>query len=436
MKEKSDKMTIDSAIYWLGQVVQGCREKRNKMREAEKYYDSENVEIMDRVKTVSDGDTVVEDPYQSNKKMPSGFFRLIVEQKINYSINSKMTGEADGTDLSDVLGDNWRRELKKAGRDASIYGYGVWQFYRGEDGTAKYKRVTPLEVFPFYDDEILHTVLRYYDIREGKTKYEIAEIWTNDDYAVFKRKSGGKWFCTEKPRPHYYWKKNIGGREVDRGGHAWGKPPFAILLNGEKMHSDLKPIKNFIDAYDFTTSDFFNELLDAVQQYWVLKNFQGQNLGEFLSQVRKYKALKVGGEGDAKQVTKDIPANAKEKFIALTEQNIYKFAMAVNPDEIEGNVTNVRIKAMFSNLDMKANDFEDNTEDFISNSLYFASGEESRAKISFDRSMIINTIEAAKLSNESIGAISDETRLANDPRVDDVEAEIRQMEEMSEARLD
>ena len=42
--------------------------------------------------------------------------------------------------------------------------------------------------------------------------------------------------------------------------------------------------------------------------------------------------------------------------------------------------------------------------------------------------MIMNEVELATLANESIGSLSEETRLANDPRVDNPTKEIEKME--------
>jgi hypothetical protein len=119
------------------------------------------------------------------------------------------------------------------------------------------------------------------------------------------------------------------------------------------------------------------------------------------------------------------------------ETAIYKFGMAVDPSKTKGgSLTNVHIKAMFANLDLKASEFEQQVRDFIWRLLYFVNTYRQQArqqpttlkKIRFDRSMIINEAELLEANAGQLGTVSDETRLGNHPWVDDVEAEKERLE--------
>jgi len=149
--------------------------------------------------------------------------------------------------------------------------------------------------------------------------------------------------------------------------------------------------------------------------------------------------LRVGDDGDAKAETINIPTEARQKMLDNTEKLIYKFGMGVNPDDVDGNITNVRIKALYSNLDLKANDFEIEIEDFMDQWFYFLNRyfeltsktifDANDLYIVFSRSMIINEVEMLNANSQQQGNISARTRMENHPWVDNVEEEIKRIEE-------
>ena len=173
--------------------------------------------------------------------------------------------------------------------------------------------------------------------------------------------------------------------------------------------------------------------------YWILENFQGENIEDFLEQVKLYKTLKVGEGGRAKPETIQIPVEARKVMLDITETNIYKDGFGFNSDKIgDGNITNVVIRSRYENLNMKANEFEEEMRegiyqllDFL-NRYYEITNQEQidpeEIEVNFDRTLIVNDLEYATLSNESKGFLSEQTRLKNDPRVTDVEKEIERME--------
>ena len=109
--------------------------------------------------------------------------------------------------------------------------------------------------------------------------------------------------------------------------------------------------------------------------------------------------------------------------------------MAVNTNDANsGDMTNVVLKSRYANLNLKINDFESQVNkaliDFkklINRFLEMTNQSTEEIKFTFSRTMIFNETEAAELANESIGALSEETRLSHDPRVKNAEQEIAKM---------
>lgn len=426
------------------------------MELGEKYYSQQNEEIKERKKQYYSEDSArpIDDPFRANNKLPSGYLKLLIKQKVAYSINDKLAIKSDNSDeIEDTLGKMWRNDLKKAGETASKKLYAVWQFYLDDNEELAYKKIPSEQVIPYYENGNLKNVIRYYkqsyEVAGKVQEYEIAELWDSEK-ATYYYKKDGNWLLSRfhevNPKPHITNEERLNGEVVDSTGDSWDRPPFAILHNNDEEQTDLDPIKRYIDIYDVVDSDFANNIEDFQDAWWVLKNFDGQDIDEFFAQVKKYKALKVGDGGEAHPEQMEIPTEARMKFLDKTEKLIYKFGMGVNPDDIEGNITNVRIKALYSNLDLKANDFEQQVRQFFFDVMYFINrarelnNEETfdinEIDIEFDRSMLINEVEKAELANQSIGSLSEPTRLSHDPRVKDVEQEVERRREEREDYID
>ncbi len=429
---------------------------RKYMTEGVAYYNKNNTEIMRRQKLyyIRQGQTV-EDPYKANHKLPSGYMKLLVKQKVNYSINNRIKiGSSDNIDIKaieDALG-NWKKGLKQAAYEASKKAAAYWQFYINQNQEFDYKLI-PAEqciAIPAPDDpDTIEYFIRFYQqqIYDAKSKpvtIKKVEFWTSDKVYYFIHQDGGWEFAPESiepynPKPHIKAVYRYGDKVSKEQEQSWGRPPFAVLYNNDEKQNDLYPVKEFIDIYDIVNSDFANNLDDFQDIYWILKNYNGQDLDEFLTEIKELKAIRTGDGGDARAETINIPTEARIKMLDNTEKLIYKFGMGVNPDDIEGNITNVRIKALYSNLDLKANDFEIELQDFMQQALYFLKKyfeikntgfdfDESKIYLVFDRSMIINEAEMLQVNAGQQGSISEKTRLEHHAWVQNADDELKRIE--------
>jgi hypothetical protein len=94
------------------------------------------------------------------------------------------------------------------------------------------------------------------------------------------------------------------------------------------------------------------------------------------------------------------------------------------------------IQAMFSNLDLKANDFEQEIQDFWEQVMWFLNkyleisnkGVQVESKLNFDRSMMMNLKELMETNSMASGIVSNETQLENNPYVQDIEEEKKRLE--------
>ena len=448
-------------------------ETREKMRKGVDYYRSENTAIMQRQHYVyaedDEGNPVkMIDPYRANNKLASGYFKLLVDQKINYLLGNEVTLETDDRqELEELIDDDFQQTLKQVGKAASKKAIGWVQVYIDDEGKFGYKKIPAEQVIPVYsvhNSEELELVIRYYDVRAMNEDGEVVrvtrvEVWDDEQvtyyqentedglYHLLDEEQMSNIFGEPYSNPKYHFQKDlvIGDRVTEREGLAWGQVPFIPMHNNDEGDYDLQPVKRFIDAYDLVNSDFVNNLEDFQDVYWILKGYGGQNLKDFLNQVKKFKALKVAEDGDARAETIDIPTEARKEAKEGLERDIFTFGQGVNPNELEGgNITNVVIKSRFANLDLKCDQFEDEVKAFINRKLYFINRYREinnqepieLDKIVFNRSMIMNEVELLDANAKQRGHISEDTRLSNHPWISDAEKEQEKMEQEIEDYVD
>lgn len=415
----------------IKQHVETFQPVKKLMEEGEAYYRGKNTAILNRRKEFYNTirSAMQEDYTKANNQLASGFAKMIVDQKVNYSINNDLSIE-DQEQLENLLNINkFKRMIGKVAKNASNEIYGVIQWYI-EEGELKHKIVPSQQIIIVRDPsdyEIITHVIRTYKIDDDC----YADVYDNDEKAIFKLDDGKYVIQDRMP--------NLVLKGVNQGDVAssWGKPPFSVMYNNDEMQRDLDRFKRHTDCYDFVQSDLCNNLEDFNEAYWVLKGFSGQDPEEFVEAFKKSRVAMVGEGGEMSQESREIPYQARETTLKLLKRDIFRFAQAVDPEDIQGDVTNVAIESMYSQLDLKANDFEIEVQDFVDGCMYFinkyaeltSKTPVEAIELKFDRSIIMNKDRMIELSNQSVGSVSDKTRWEYDPRVKDTEEEKDRMAE-------
>lgn len=382
----------------------------------DRYYHSKN-DITKRKMYIYTEGGLIEDVYKANNKIASAYAKLIIDQLINYII-----GQNPMTPIEDLA---FIKQLKDVATDARVKGQQWVQAYT-EDGEFKTKLIPTVELYPIYEDEKLIEMWRFYtvDSKDRALRYTMESIEEYDENNVL-----------IETRPAMSWKITEGANQSVEGDTIEALPFVRMKANKDCIY-DIEPYKALIDAYDLVISDFANNLEDFQDVTWILKGYTGQNVTEFTKQVKMYKSIPVGAGGDARSETIEIPHEARMKMLEQSENLIFKFGFGVNLDSLSGgSLTNVAIKSQFANLDMKANAFAQEIEQYINDyidlyNIYAAKTNKAliqKDEIKFNKATIINEVELLKANAEQQGAVSEETRLANHAWVDDVKEEVFRM---------
>ena len=393
------------------------------------YYKQHNTKIMERRKTYySDKrNAPINDPYKANHKLPNGYMPLMVDQKVNYSVNDNM-------DISDVP---LEIDLNDIGTEGSIKAFAYMQMFENENKELDYKIIPAEQCIPVYRKNNFTAMIREYIIDSVSyvsiysAEISITFIVKNEDYTLLEIK------------PILSKVKIIDGKIIANNPVSWGRPPFIVFNNNMLNQTDLEPIKPLIDVYDITNSDFANNIDDFQDVFWILKNYGGEDLNEYLEQVKRYKTIKIGEDGDAKAETIEIPVEARNAMLALVERLIYKFGKGVNYDNVKGNTTATEIRAMTMALDLKANQFEKQLRKTLKQFEYFINKYNEFTNkpaiepitVKFNRSTIINRAEEVESLVKIYGMISNETFLGLLPYNIDVDEELKKIEKEKEEQI-
>lgn len=194
-------------------------------------------------------------------------------------------------------------------------------------------------------------------------------MWDDNQVTFYVQKNNGTVELDKdagiNPRPHIIIHGN-GNQKDQLYGKSLGYIPFFRLDNGRKGFSGLKPIKALIDDYDLMACSLSNNLQDFTDAIYVVSGFQGQNLDEFMQNVKAKKHVGVSENGSLDIKTVDIPYQARQAKLELDEKNIYRFGMGFNSAQIgDGNITNIVIKSRYALLDLKCNKLEIRLKQFF-----------------------------------------------------------------------
>lgn len=425
-------------------------EKKTDMIDGVNYY-NEKHDILkkDFRKYLIDGTELI-DENAANNRVPNPFHQELNDQKAEYILSNQVSitskNEAIKRLIPNFTTDYFYDMLHDLCINASNKGIEWVHYFVNNQGEFDFTIIPAEEIVPDYDSSFrggLLSILRYYksdkivDENGRFTTITKAEIWDEKEVEYFIEDDKGNFIRDPEqpinPKPHWVLKQKAGEQILSTMNKSFGVPPFIKLKNNSNESTDLRRIKALIDVYDLIFSGFANNIEDIQDAIWNLKEFEGTDLKEFMTNLRKFKAIKTSGTGGVEPHTLEIPVDAKNKLLEIIERNIYRFGRGVDMSDqnFAGDQSGVAIQYKYSRLDMKANALIKNLKKLIRELFkVWATFEDPNFKmddkdleITFSKSMLTNIKEQIENCTNSKGIISDETVLENHPFVKDVEKE-------------
>ena len=323
------------------------------------------------------------------------------------------------------------------------------QPYFDENGKLAFMRIPSSEVVPLWKDSEhtkLDAFIRFYDqtVYVGTRKHTIthAEFWWPGGVRYFKMDafagSGAGEFQVDKAHgneandwtePHF----TVGDKAYN-----WDEAPIVWLKYNEEELPLCYFVKDLIDDINWQNSVTADVLRDVAKFIYVLKNYGGADLAEFLRELKENMAIKVDGDGGVDKLQADLNIDAVMAFLDNERRDIYDYAAAVDTKDPDlGNASGTAINFRYMDLDTDCASLGDELQDTFRRlklflDVYFqATGKGDFTGDSFDivfnMDLPVNETDVISNVRASDGLISRRTNLQHHPWVKDVDEELAQL---------
>ena len=387
----------------------------------------------------------------ADNRIPFNFHGLLVNQKASYMFTAPplfdLGEKAANKTLMKFLGDKYAKICKDLCIEASNCTVGWLHIWKDNKGLWKYAVVPAEQVIPVWSNSLekeLLGVFRSYQNIDDETgdAYTIYEYWNEAECAAYRLKTGDE---LDQLLPYQMFMVDPMLCEyTDTYQHGVGEVPFFPFFNNNIDTDDLKNIKPLIDVYCKVFSGFVNDLEDIQEVIFVLTNYGGTDLGQFLRDLKDYKAIQIESDGDGDHsgvstLTIELPVEAREKLLEITRKCIFEQGMGIDPDPQNfGNSSGVALQFLYSLLEQKAGlqetEFKLAFGSFIRCvcRLHGIPIKDDTIVQTWTRTSVKNDQELSQIASKSKGIVSDETIVAHHPWVEDPEKEMELLKEQEE----
>lgn len=429
------------------------------------YYENEH-DILFRKRTVigEDGKLKTVENLPNNRLIDNQYAKT-VNQKANYLLGQPFVIQGDSDQytelLQEVFNKRFMKTLKNGGKDAMNSGIAWLYPYYDDIGEFRFRLFPGYEVLPFWKDRehtILDFAVRLYQVEgyEGTTPTIIEKVEVYDLKGIHKFILDGETLIpdvnTEEENFEYTY-VTVTDSEGKVTGMNWQKIPLIPLKYNEQEIPLIKRVKTLQDGINVMLSDFENHLQeDSRNSILVLKNYDGQNLGEFRHNLATYGVVKVRYDGETKGgvETLEITVNAEnyKTILEILKKALIENAMGYDAkdDRLSGNPNQMNIQSMYSDIDLDANDMETELQAAFEEILWFVNAhlantgkgdfDGEKVEIIFNRDMLMDEGEIIDNIKNSVGILSHQTLVAQHPFIDDVEKELKKIEDEEQKEME
>lgn len=391
--------------------------------------------------------------WKSNQKLSHGFAKKLVDQKIGYLLSKEPTFGTENESYSKIISETFDRgllkKIKNVGKEAINKGIAYLYPYINESGGLSFTKFPSEQIIPNWaDGEHMEALsfTRIYNV----TAYEGRKKVTKQKVEYY-HAGGIKYFIFEAGKlipdvpagieQNYHFMIN------DKP-YLWENIPLIHFKYNEEEQPLVDSIKSLIDNYNMQASTNADLLADIPNFIYKLINYGGEDLGEFLSDLNKYRAVKTEEDGDVDKLQADIQTDAAETEIDRNRNSIYEFGRGVDTrEESLRDASGVALRFRYSDLDMDCNILEAEFQSSIEHMLWFINtyisitgqGDftEEKVNIIFNRDIIIAETEAIENCSKSTGILDDKTIRENHPwYTEEVEVRLEEQEEKLRKEID
>jgi len=437
--------------------------ERKAMIIGERYYAGDHDILRRERMVIGEGGKLEKIENLPNNRNIDNQYAKMVDQKVNYLLGKPLTfdtkNKAYSDELKQIFNKQFHRQLKSAGTD-SLNGAIGWIFpYYDSTGALRFKRFPPYEILPFWADAehtILDGFLRVYHVEayEGVLEKIIDKVEVYDLSGIhrFILQNGSLIPDVEAPSSSYLVVIDEKGEENKWN---WAKIPLIPLKYNAKEISLIARVKSLQDGINAIISDFENNIQeDPRNTILVLRNYEGTNLAEFRRNLSQYGVVKVrtidGVAGDVDTLTVEVNSENYKAILEIFKKALIENARGYDVSELRsaGSPNEMNIKSIFNDIDLDANDMETEYQAAFEELLWFVNAhlantgkgnfENENVDVIFNRDGVV--VESQVIDDcikvYGAGVISHRSVLAQFPWVDDVDEELKRIEEEKQKETD
>lgn len=380
--------------------------ERKMQLDGERYYNGDHDILKRKRMVIGEGGTLQQVDNLPNNRIVDNQFSKLVNQKASYLLSKPMTFEtgndADDVVLSEIFNQNFLNKIKSGGIDALCGGLFWLYVYYNERGELSFQRFKPYEILPFWKDSDhteLDCAVRLYEVEgyEGiyPKIYEKVEVFTKDGILRFDLINNALVEDVDSPHGYYAY--------VGDKGFNWEQIPLIAFKANAQEIPLIKRVKCLQDALNTMQSDLLNNMQeDNRNTVLVIKNFDGQDLGEFRRNLSVYGAVKVrsgdGADGGVETLSVEVNAQNYELVLKTLKKAIIENGLGYDAkdDRLGGNANMLNIKSMYSDIDLDADNMEAEFKAAFEKLMFFVNAYLNKSlqpKITFNRDTLINETE-------------------------------------------
>ena len=395
-----------------------------------------NQEILNRV---------IDDVTKPNNKPVTNFCSYVSDTLVGFFVGKPVSYTSTDKEFLDVLSkvfadNDEQTENHDLGHKASIKGQGFEIVYLDEEGNVNFDCLDTDSILMVYDCSIKSIPLmaiRHYDVHNyiDDTTITKIEVYTRTQILHYTDDGG---IVFDSSEPHYF-----------------GELPISEYKNNRYNRSDFENIITLQNIFNKNNADISNDVEYFSNAYLVLENMSGTT-AEDVAKINENRVILTSENGKAYFLTKQLNDQVVQNHRNNLSEDIHKIAYV--PDlskEINSNVSGSALKTkMFTTADIivnKERKFKKALQTrikLIATILNLKGYKDIEGKnlvthpynykdivINFHRNMPVGTYETADDISKMSTVVSQKT-LLTEIGVEDVEAEIKQIEKEKDTMVD
>lgn len=428
-------------------------ERRNQII-GENYYSGKH-DILNRQRTTigPDGKLKVVDNLPNNKVLDNQYAKM-VDQKTNYFLGKPITFDCENAQYGKMLkkrfNSAFHRMLKYIGEDAFNGGL-CWLFvYYDEKSNLSFRRFPAYQVLPFWADDD-HTQLdaaaRVYlqEAWDGVSKKTVERVELYKPDGVYRYILDGSTLIPDIELGEYSPYLTVQGRNGPEA-YTWDRFPLIPFKYNKQETPLIMRVKSLQDGINTILSDFQNGMEQTPQNtILILKNYDGENLGEFRHNLSTFGAVKVRDDGGVETLTVEVNAENYKSILEVFKKALIENARGYDAkdERLGGNPNQMNIQSMYSDIDLDTNGMETEFQAAFEQLLWFVKQdmktkgegdfENEEVTVIFNRDILINESEAITNCTNSVGILSNETIVGQHPWTTDAKKELQRIQKENES---